>query len=164
MAEMTSTEKRGALSIAPEDPRTDELRALLGELDAELFARYPEAVAGGVKLAAPDLFVPPDGAFVVAREQARPLGCGALLRLSGNLVEVKRMFVRAEARGQGVARRVLAALEDLGRAWGASTIRLETGCRQPEAIALYRSCGYRDIPRYPPYEDDPLSVCFAKAL
>lgn len=74
------------------------------------------------------------------------------------------MYVRPAARGQGIARRMLDFLEDTGRALGATTIRLETGKRQPEAIALYRKCGYREVPAFPPWENDPLSVCFAKPL
>ncbi|MEV4111527.1 GNAT family N-acetyltransferase [Nonomuraea sp. NPDC049695] len=78
--------------------------------------------------------------------------------------ELKRMYVTAAARGRGVARRLLAEAERIATAHGHPEIRLETGVRQPEAIALYTRAGYTIIPNYPPYEHEPLSRCYAKLL
>jgi GNAT superfamily N-acetyltransferase len=74
------------------------------------------------------------------------------------------MYVAPAARGRGLSRLVLAALEDEARELGYSFLRLETGDRQPEAIKLYASAGYEPIARYGPFVDDPRSVCFEKRL
>jgi GNAT superfamily N-acetyltransferase len=149
-------------TFAIEDPRGPELRALVDLLDRELTSRYPEAS----NLVPPDLakFTPPGGLFVVARLGGRAIACGALIFVDARLAEVKRMFVHPDHRGKGLSRRVLADLEDRARGLGCTRMRLETGLRQPEAIALYRTAGYAETAKYAPYEDDPLSVCFSKAL
>jgi putative acetyltransferase len=74
------------------------------------------------------------------------------------------MYVAPAARGRGLSRLLLAALEDEARQLGYSLVRLETGDRQPEAIKLYASSGFEPIPRYGPFVDDPRSVCFEKRL
>jgi GNAT superfamily N-acetyltransferase len=74
------------------------------------------------------------------------------------------MYVVPEARGRGLSRRVLTALEDEARALGYSLVRLETGNLQTEAIGLYASAGFGPIPRYGPFANDPRSVCFEKRL
>jgi GNAT superfamily N-acetyltransferase len=79
-------------------------------------------------------------------------------------VEVKRMFVLAEHRGRGFARAVLAELEATARAAGHDLVVLETGLRQPEAIGLYLSAGYEEIPGFGYYQDAPLSRCFGKRI
>jgi GNAT superfamily N-acetyltransferase len=109
-------------------------------------------------------FTPPAGVFLVAYEGEEPVGCGGLRRHADGVGEVKRMYVVPGARGRGVARALLDALEGAARAAGYRWVRLETGLRQPEAIALYRSSGYEDIPSYGYYRDSPLSVCLEKRL
>jgi len=74
------------------------------------------------------------------------------------------MFVRAEARGHGVGRRLLEALENAARRRNVERISLETGIRQPEAIGLYRASGYRDCPPFGTYTPDPLSLFMTKFL
>jgi GNAT superfamily N-acetyltransferase len=74
------------------------------------------------------------------------------------------MYVMPERRGTGLSRRMLGALEDEARGLGFRRVRLETGVYQHEALALYRSSGFEGIPRYGPYADDELSVCFEKPL
>jgi len=74
------------------------------------------------------------------------------------------MFVRAEARGNGVGRRLLEALEDAARQRNVERISLETGIRQPEAIGLYRASGHRDCPPFGTYRTDPLSLFMTKRL
>jgi GNAT superfamily N-acetyltransferase len=149
------------VSVSVDSPYSPEAASLLEELHRELLARYPQHCIHGVKL---DELEAEKGAFVIARLAGRPVGCGALRRLEEGVGEVKRMFVRPEARRRGVARVVLAKLEETARALGFRTLRLETGARQPEAIALYESHDYRPIPRFGEYADDPFSVCYEKAL
>jgi GNAT superfamily N-acetyltransferase len=119
----------------------------------------------------PTVFDLPEGVFLVGYDDAgTPVATGAWRRspvqvLGGSsAVEVKRMFVVAEERGHGYARAVLAALEDSAREAGHDLAVLETGLRQPEAIGLYRSAGYEEIPGFGFYKDAPLSRCFGKLL
>ncbi|MFC5948941.1 GNAT family N-acetyltransferase [Pseudonocardia lutea] len=78
--------------------------------------------------------------------------------------EIKRMYVVPEARGRGHARAVLAAIERSAAAAGRRRMILETGTKQPEAVALYRSAGYVPIPGFGVYRDEPGSLCFAKII
>jgi len=103
---------------------------------------------------------------VVARIDGRPVGC-ASLRSTGDGFppgsgELKKVWVADEARGTGVARALLAAIEDDARAHGLTSVVLQTGIRQPEAVTLYRTAGYRPVPPFAPYAGDFLSLCFAK--
>jgi GNAT superfamily N-acetyltransferase len=119
----------------------------------------------------PDEFAPPNGLFLVAYLDDRPVACGGW-RLANAAeptyvdgdVEIKRMFVAAEARGRGFARAVLAELERTAFAAGGRRIVLETGHAQPEALALYASCGYTDIPAFGHYRCAPDSVHLGKVL
>ena len=130
---------------------------LVSRLDAELEDRYP-----GLGEDAP----PPaqDLQAVVAYSGDAPVGCGASRELEPGVGEIKRMFVLPEARRLGVARLMLEALEARGRALGYSAVRLGSGVRQPEAVALYESCGYRRIPLFGEYEGADLCVCYEKVL
>ena len=92
------------------------------------------------------------------------MACGGLCRYDAEAAEIRRMYVLPERRGGGLSRRMLEALEAEARKVGYSRVRLETGVRQHEALGLYRSSGFEEIPRYGPYVDDELSVCFEKAL
>ena len=136
---------------------------LLHALVAELQVRYDDDGAAGTLLE-PAAFVPPRGTFVVAHWAGVPAACGGLREHAPGVGEVKRMYVAPPARGQGLARRVLAALEDAGRALGHRRLLLETGTLQPEAVALYASAGWQRVPPYGEWRDSPLSVCFAREL
>jgi putative acetyltransferase len=92
------------------------------------------------------------------------VGCGGVRLLSPGVGEIKRMYVAPGARGNGLGRALLTALEDAARELGCAALRLETGLRQPEAISLYEASGYRQIPRYGYWADSPLAVCFQKPL
>lgn len=136
-----------------------DFAVLASALDAELEDRYPGLGEDGPP-STQDLLV-----AVVAYRGATPVGCGALRELEHGVGEVKRMFVLPEARGAGVARRMLEALEAQGWAFGYSALRLGTGVRQPEAIALYESSGYRPIALFGEYEEGgELCACYEKAL
>jgi GNAT superfamily N-acetyltransferase len=135
--------------------------ALIAALDAEFHVRYPGAPVFGID--APSL-VAGGGVFLIAYQDGVPLGCGALRPLDGNVVEVKRMFVRPDARGRGIARAVLERLEQIAAARGFTVSRLETGVRQPEALRLYEAAGYRRIPCFGEYAASAHSVCYEKGL
>jgi putative acetyltransferase len=92
------------------------------------------------------------------------IGCGALRALDAESAEVKRMYVVPGSRGSGVAPALLNALEDAARERGWTTLKLETGVAQPDAIRFYEREGYHRIPRFGHYADWDISVCYAKAL
>ena len=119
----------------------------------------------------PAYFEAPDGAFFVGYLDGRPVASGAWRRRHDVIVdgttataEVKRMYVAADARRRGLARAMLAHLEATARAAGAEVMVLETGLAQPEAITLYETSGYNQIPGFGFYKEAPLSRCFARRL
>lgn len=93
-----------------------------------------------------------------------PVGCGAIKPFSERTSEVKRMFVHPENRNRGIAAKILAELEDWAAELGFSDCVLETGKKQPEAIALYQKVGYHITPNYGQYIGVDNSVCMLKAL
>jgi GNAT superfamily N-acetyltransferase len=150
-----------AVTVAVESPDSPDGRALRQALDADLHARYPAQSIHGFD---PQEIADSRGAFVIARVAGQAVGCGAVRPLGPGVEEVKRMFVVPAFRGRGIARAILGALEAAAGRLGFGTLRLETGTRQPEAIALYESAGYARIPPYGEYVGDPFSVCFEKHL
>ena len=104
--------------------------------------------------------------FLVAADptDGHPAGCGVLRRLSDTSAEVKRMYVEPASRGSGVATALLRALEAAARNRGWTTLRLETGLAQPDAIRFYEREGYREIPLFGPYVGAALSVCYERLL
>lgn len=120
----------------------------------------------------PSMFVPPRGLYLIAYDnQDRPLATGGWRTQDENPegysdgdAELKRMYVIPEARGRGLARHILAALEDDARAAGRIRMVLETGDMQPEAIALYASSGYEPCAKFGYYREYPSSRCMAKLL
>ncbi len=101
---------------------------------------------------------------VVAYEDGEAVGCGAIKKYAEGVMEIKRMFVRTERRGRGIAKSILADLEAWANELGFSECILETGLKQPEAIALYQKSGYETIPNYGQYEGIDNSVCMKKSL
>lgn len=101
---------------------------------------------------------------VVAYEDEKPVGCGAIKAYEPDTMEVKRMFVFPQFRGRGIAGEVLAELERWAAELSYSRCILETGLKQPEAIALYQKSGYSRIPNYGQYAGVENSVCFEKLL
>jgi GNAT superfamily N-acetyltransferase len=105
---------------------------------------------------------------LVAEIDGVPVGCASLRAARPGSpegsAEVKKLYVQDTARGAGVARALLAALEDDARARGLTRIILQTGTRQPEAISLYLATGYRVIEPFPPHRGSLVSLCFAKDL
>jgi len=115
----------------------DELEPLYGRIDVP-----------GAPSASPDDFRPPGGVFLVGTERDAVVCGGGVKRLSSACAEIKRMYVVPEARGRGVASRLLAALEGAAVELGYDVVRLDTGPRQPHALALYEHRGYRPISDY----------------
>ncbi len=101
---------------------------------------------------------------VVAYEDEKPVGCGALKEFAPDTMEVKRMYTLPEYRGKGIAKKILAELERWADEMSYAKCILETGKRQPEAIALYTKNGYKPIPNYGQYAGVENSVCFEKRL
>ncbi|GAA2796932.1 GNAT family N-acetyltransferase [Streptomyces showdoensis] len=118
------------------------------------------------------MFAPPQGLYLIAyAPEGHPVATGGWRSQEANGegyadgdAELKRMYVIPEARGLGLARRILATLEADARAAGRTRMVLETGTAQPEAIALYTSSGYAPCPKFGYYRDYPNSRCFAKRL
>ena len=102
--------------------------------------------------------------FLAAFLAGEVVGCGAAKHIPAGYGEIKRMYVEPRARGFGIGRALMDALESDLLAHGIRIARLETGTRQPEALALYERCGYRRIPPFGDYREDPLSVFFEKRL
>jgi putative acetyltransferase len=144
---------------------TDDVSAaLIRELNAELSGLYPEPGANHFGLD-PDEVAPGRGAFLVVHQNGSPVGCGAVRRLDAETGELKRMYVAPAARGTGLGRRLVAALEAEARALGVRRLVLETGTRQHAAIALYQATGFEQIPLYGEYLRSPeTSVCMGKEL
>lgn len=144
-----------------------DAQALVARVQQEYVERYGSPDESPVD---PAVFDPPEGLFLVGYDGTTPVATGAWRRspvrvLDGlSAVEVKRMFVVAEARGRGLARRTLAELERTALVAGHDTVVLETGLRQPEAIALYLSEGYVEIAGFGFYKDAPLSRCYGKRI
>jgi putative acetyltransferase len=102
--------------------------------------------------------------YLLARDGPRAIGCCAVEPVGPGLYELKRMFVAPDARGTGVSTALVAESERIARSGGGVRLRLETDGRQPAAMRLYERAGYRRVPNFPPYEDDPESVCYEKLL
>ena len=137
-----------------------EANALHAAFEEELRERYGDDAEPGVKR-----YVEDCSTFLVARDETgRPVGCGALRPLDDGAVELKRMYVRPEDRGRGLGWVILIALEVEAQRQGFGVVRLETGDFQPEAMALYRAAGYREIPCSGAHETGPRSHCFERRL
>jgi len=138
-----------------------DVQKLIAEVMADLSRRYGGA-GDDTPVAAAD-FAPPKGRFFVAADTGRLVGCAGW-RSHGEDAELKRMFTTPASRGRGVARRLLAAVEESARADGRARVVLETGDRQPEAIALYQSAGYHRIEDFGYYRDEEGVLSFARDL
>lgn len=143
--------------VVIEERTTDdaELAGLLAAAFGELVAKYGARGRSHVREGARYLVACVDGAAV---------GCGAVQPVDAGIGELKRMYVAPAARGRGVARSLLAALEELAGGTGVRTLRLATGERQPEAIAMYEKYGYVLSAPYGKYAAQRLTRCYEKRL
>jgi GNAT superfamily N-acetyltransferase len=139
-----------SVRLAPARWDDADVQRLAEAQQAELRARYGGGTEPGTPPSAADLAL-----VLLARgDGGTAIGCGALRRIADGVGELKRMYVVPAARGHGVGKALLAALEDEARNRGWATLRLETGPRQPEAIALYTGSGYRPIGAFGVYDGD----------
>lgn len=139
-----------------------DVQPLLTAALADLAARY--GGSGDDTPVHPAEFRPPNGEFLVATADGTAVGCAGWRRHGDDDAELKRLYTVAAVRGRGVARRLLAAVEDSARAHGRRRMILECGDRQPEAIALYRSGGYEQIPNFGYYREHPGCLSFGRPL
>jgi GNAT superfamily N-acetyltransferase len=150
----------GEVRIEPVAYAHPDAAALVAEVQREYAARYGSEDDSPAETAE---FTPPRGLFLVGYLGGQAVACGGW-RSHGRDAEVRRMFVTPAARGRGWARAILAELERTALAAGHHRMILETGSVLPEAVALYRSAGYSDIPAFGYYAGAPLSIHLGKAL
>ena len=155
MAEVERLLQASMVDVHPAHPRDPDARACIAAYFAELARRFEGGFDPGRSLpAGDDELVPPAGLLLLARLHGEPVGCAALKFHGREPAEVKRMWVADSVRGLGVGRRLLGAVEVHARASGVRTLRLETNRSLGEAIALYRSAGFREVPAF---NDEPFA-------
>ncbi|MEO3744670.1 GNAT family N-acetyltransferase [Plantactinospora sp. B5E13] len=152
------------LEIRDEPYDSPAAQRLVAATLADLAARY--GGSGDETPVAPAEFAPPNGTFLVAYLDGEPVGCAGWRSHgdTGEVAELKRMYVSPVARGRGVARAVLAGIEESARKHGRRRLVLECGDRQPEAVALYQSSGFERIPDFGYYRDEPGVLSFGRWL
>jgi DNA-binding MarR family transcriptional regulator/GNAT superfamily N-acetyltransferase len=144
-----------AVEIRTIDPRHPDARQCFRAYFAELDSRSESGFDPDAGISAePHELTPPAGNLLIAYLHSEPVGCGAVKHHPGEPTEIKRMWVSPGARGLGLGRRLLAELEALAAASGATRTRLETNRALVEAIGLYRSAGYREVPAF---NDEPFA-------
>ena len=146
--------------IVLERPDTDDARMLIAELESHLAPHYPATSRHGYSV---EKLIQQGVAFFVARQDEVPVGCGGV-QFFEDYGELKRMFVRPQFRGLGLARLMLNYLEAYAREHSIYVLRLETGIHQKEAMRLYEKMGYRNIPPFGEYVNDPLSRFYEKRI
>jgi putative acetyltransferase len=149
-----------AVSIQVEPSVSPEVLPLLAQMDAYFAELYP---AESIHTLSAEALEQPGVTFLVARINGKVAGCGAMVEQS-TYAEFKRVFVQPAFRGMAVGRAVLEELERQATAVGLSTIYVETGVAQPEALRLFERAGYRRRGPFGDYPDDPLSVFLEKRL
>lgn len=148
-------------TVSLESPDQPEVVALIEALDAYQIPLYPAESHHGIDLKA---LASDNAAFAVARSSdEKAVACGALV-VHANHGELKRMFTQPAFRGQGLAGRILTALEDEARRRGCARVMLETGYLQHEAISFYERNGYQRRGPFGDYQEDPNSVFMEKLL
>lgn len=149
MAEVERLMRASAVAIEPADPASADARRCLEAYFSELDERFETGFDPARTVSAdPDELVPPAGQFLIARLDGRAVGCGGLKVKGRKLGEIKRMWVAPDARGLGIAQRLLDAIEERAVRMGLHTLQLDTNRALKEAGALYARNGYREIPRY----------------
>jgi len=151
----------GETVIARERPDSPDAAALVEELEAHLAGFYAKESRHGLSV---ERLVREQVAFFIARHDGEAVGCGGVQLFGREYAEVKRMWVRPQFRGLGLGALMLRQLEAHARDHQVPVLRLETGIYQHAAIALYEKHGFRQIPPFGPYWNDPVSRCYEKVL
>jgi putative acetyltransferase len=149
------------VTIAAERPDTPDAFALISELQTHLESFYPPESRHGFSV---EKLIASGVAFFVLRADGQPAGCGGILLVGQEYGELKRMYVRPEFRGRDYGRLLIDGLAAHARSHGITLLRLETGIHQQAAIRLYERYGFRRIPPFGPYFEDPVSLCYEMAL
>ncbi len=154
---------RSRITIVASDPETPQARACLSAYFTLLTERIPDVSAAHVPDPDPDthLYRRPGGTFLLALSDGLPVACAALKHIDTQTGEVKRLWVDPTARGMGLARRMMTALEEAARRLGKTQLKLDTNGALTEAITLYRTSGWHEIA---PYSAFPATHWFAKPL
>jgi GNAT superfamily N-acetyltransferase len=147
--------------ITRESPDTTDAIVLIDELEGHLAPRYPTESRHGFSV---EKLLAEDVPFFVLRHEGTPAGCGGVKLFGTAYGELKRMYVRPQFRGLGFGRLLLDHLAGFALAQGVTLLRLETGIYQREAIALYERMGFRRIPPFGEYREDPLSLFYEKQI
>lgn len=148
------------ISLVRTNSDNKDFRMLVSELDKDLLQRYLElqAVYDQYNI------IENNQNVIVAYNENTAVGCGCFKKFDNESVEIKRMYVKPEYRGQKIAASILDALEKWARELNVFSTVLETGTRQHEAIHLYRKSGYIVVENYGPYKNMEESVCMHKQL
>ncbi|MDJ0932610.1 GNAT family N-acetyltransferase [Breoghania sp.] len=146
MSEVSLLLRASAIRVEPELADSADGQWCVNEYFRELGRRFDAGFDSAASNPADlEMLRPPNGAFVIARLDGRAIGCGALKSTGSGVGEIKRMWVAADARGLGVGRRIVEALEAQAMALGFALLRLETNKNLSEVISLYRSSGFRGV-------------------
>jgi putative acetyltransferase len=149
------------LEVGREDPARPDVRALIEELDRYLIGLYDPDENHLLDI---ESLRAPDVSFYVARRAGVALACGAVRVIEPGVGEVKRVYAAPRARGLGLGRRILEALEQRARELHLRELKLETGDRQPEALALFKACGFKPCGPFGGYHQGVTSLFFVKLI
>jgi putative acetyltransferase len=148
-------------TITAERPDAADAMMLIDELETYLTPLYPAESRHGFSVAK---LLAENVAFFVTRHDGLPAGIGGVKLFGTDYGEIKRMYVRPQFRGLGLAKQMISHLENHAQAHGVNLLRLETGIHQAESIALYERMDYYVVPPFGDYKPDPLSVFYEKRL
>jgi GNAT superfamily N-acetyltransferase len=154
-----------SVHIGAERPDSRDAVLLISELETHLESFYPPENRHGLSV---ERLVAEGVPFFLLRVESEPAGCGGVKicdEAAGEAYgELKRMYVRPKFRGRGYGKLILDHLADHARKQGVNLLRLETGIHQESAIRLYEQAGFRRIPPFGPYSNDPVSLCYERRL
>jgi len=148
-------------TIITESPDSEDATMLINELEALLAPNYPSESRHGFSV---EKLIRENVDFFVIRKDGVPAGCGGVKIFDKEYGEVKRMYVRPQFRGLGLAKKMLEHLTNYTRKQGVEILRLETGIHQVDAIALYEKIGFNQIGPFGEYKEDPLSRFYEKEI
>ncbi|HVT28810.1 MAG TPA: GNAT family N-acetyltransferase [Lacipirellulaceae bacterium] len=149
------------VTITIERPDSPDAACLIEELETHLGSLYPPECRHGFSV---ERLIAESVAFFVLRVRGEAAGCGGIKLFDREYGEVKRLYVRPKFRGCGFGTLILSRLGEHALTEGITTLRLETGAHQTEAIQLYEREGFRRIPLFGPYTNSPESLYYEKLI